>query len=122
MVCDHIIVEQGTNKKSLIGVFNNIGSTSFPVIHPQMSIFVAMTNGRGRLPTTLRFVRESDQKEIFSAAGEVLFPSPNDVVELVFNIVQAPFEEPGLYTFEVYCDDELVLEKRFQVAQLKQQN
>ena len=116
LVCDHIIVEEGTNKKSLIGVFNNIGSSNFPVIHPQMSVFAAMTNGRSTLPTKLRFIREGDQKEIFAAEGMVEFQSPNAVVELVFKLVNVPFEQAGLYTFELYCDEELILEKRFNVV------
>lgn len=120
LVCDHIIVEQGTNKKSLIGIFNTIASANFPMTHTRMSVFASLTNGRGSLPAMLRFVRVSDEKEIFSHKGQVEFPDPNQVIELVFNLVNTPFEEPGLYTFELLCDGDLLLEKRFNVAKLTQ--
>jgi hypothetical protein len=40
-------------------------------------------------------------------------------VELNFNMVGLVFPEPGTYSIEFYCDDALVLERRFNVTQIK---
>ena len=40
VVCDQIIEDKATSKKSLIGIFNNIASQTFPCRHPALSVFV----------------------------------------------------------------------------------
>lgn len=43
-ICDNVILEQGTGKFSIIGVFENINAQSFPAMHPSMSIIVGFEN------------------------------------------------------------------------------
>jgi len=38
MICDQVITETETNKKSLIGVFNSISAGQFPCRHPKICI------------------------------------------------------------------------------------
>jgi hypothetical protein len=126
VICDQIIEEARTQKKSLIGIFNNVYASTFPVQHPKMCVYASLTNGRGRVKIELRGVRVgdegSDDKQILSVSGTIEFPDPNQVVEMVFNLNGVPFERPGLHTFELHCEGNLLLEKRFSVAELKQPN
>ena len=46
-------------------------------------------------------------------------PDVNMVAELVFNFIGLEFPTPGLYSIEFYCDDALILERRFHVMQAK---
>jgi hypothetical protein len=125
VICDQIIEEAGTQKKSLIGIFNNIFSTTFPVQHPTMCVYASLTNGRGRMQIELRGVRVgdagSDDKRILSVSGTIEFPDPNQVVEMVFNLNGVPFDRAGLHTFELHCEGALLLEKRFSVIEIKNQ-
>ena len=54
VVCDQIIEDKLTGKKSLIGIFNQIGTNNFPCRHPQMCVFVSLTEGRGQCAARLR--------------------------------------------------------------------
>jgi hypothetical protein len=121
VICDQIITEMGSNKKSLIGIFNSIASNNFPVQHSKLCVYAAMSNGRGEMTVDLRCVRMEDSAEIFRISGQMQFPDPNTVVELVATLVQLPFERAGLYTFELICEGDLLLEKRFNVLLLPQQ-
>jgi hypothetical protein len=116
VVCDQIIEDKLTNKKSLIGIFNNINAGSFPCRHPQISVFVSLTEGRGTCNARLRIVGEESDEVIADVNGPIQFPDVNAVVELVFNLVGLVFPSPGLYSIEFYCDDALVLERRFHVS------
>jgi len=116
IICDEIINEAGTNKKSLIGTFNSIASVDFPTQHPKICVYAAMSSGRGEMPAELRCVRVEDQVEIFKAAGMIQFADPNQVVEMSFNFRNVVFERPALYTFELLAGDEVLLEKRFHVV------
>ena len=43
-VCDSAMVEEGTGKISIIGIFENINSQNFPAVHPAMSVVVGLEN------------------------------------------------------------------------------
>jgi hypothetical protein len=118
VICDSIIDDIGTRKKSLIGIFSVINAAVFPVQHPSMTVYASLTNGRGEVPVVLRCVRVEDDHEVLSLAGAVRFPDPNQVIDLVFNLKGVPFERPGLYTFELLSNEIPLLEKRFNVLEL----
>jgi len=119
VICDQIIEDKQTHKKSLIGIFNNINATSFPCRHPQISVFVSLTEGRGECNARLRIVNEETDAVITDVNGPIRFPDIHAVVELVFNLVGLVFPEPGLYSIEFYCDDVLILERRFHVTHVQ---
>ena len=116
VVCDQVIEDKLTHKKSLIGIFNNINAVSFPCRHPQVSVFVCLTEGRGQCTARLRIVNDETNETVADVNGSIQFPDIHAVVELVFNIVGLVFPSPGLYAIEFYCDDALVLERRFHVT------
>ena len=118
LFCDKIIVEAETNKKTLVGIFNQISSKKFPCKHPEMSVFLSVTNIYGKQPVNLRIIHFEKEFELMSAKGEIQAVSPNDVVELVFNLRGIQFKEPGMYCFEFYIDGELILPRRFQVNKI----
>jgi hypothetical protein len=114
ILCDQIITEAVTNKKSLIGIFNFVMSPRFPLQH-SFSIFCVMSNGRGEMTVELRCVRMDDSFEVAKIAAPIVLPDPNTVLELVLRFENIPFERPALYTFELHCEGEIVMEKRFNV-------
>jgi hypothetical protein len=118
VVCDQIIEDKFTGKKSLIGIFNNIGTQKFPCRHPQVCVFVSLTEGRGECAARLRIVHDETNKVVAEVDGKIVFPEIHTVVELNFNLVGLSFPEPGMYSIEFYCDDALILERRFNVTEI----
>lgn len=121
VICDQIIEDKFTNKKSLIGIFNNIGSANFPCRHPQIMVFVSLTEGHGDYQSRVRIVNETTGESVAEANVPIQFPDIHAVLELNFNLVGIQFPTPGLYSIEFYCDDALVLERRFHVSQVQPQ-
>jgi len=119
VICDQIIEDKLTNKKSLIGIFNQIATQSFPCRHPQVSVFVALTDGRGQCAARLRIVHDESDRVVAEVNGNIQFPDAHTVVELNFGLVGLVFPDPGVYAIEFYCDDALVLERRFHVIHVK---
>lgn len=119
LICDQIIEDKVTNKKSIIGIFNNINGSNFPCRHPQMAVFVSLTDGQGGYNAELRIANEETTQTIGELSGQIQFPDRHHVVELNFNLVGLVFPQPGLYSIEFYCDDALILERRFHVTQAK---
>jgi len=108
VLCDSVIREAGTGKHSLIGTFNGIFSTSFPCIHPFCSVYIAITEGRGRVPCALRMTSLSSNKLVFDCPGMIEFGGPASVGELVFQLQNVKFDEPGVYSVEFWADKELL--------------
>lgn len=120
VVCDQIIEDKLTHKKSLIGIFNQIATSNFPCRHPQMSVFVSLTEGRGACNARLRVAHEETTHVVAEVHGQIQFADIHSVVELNFNLVGLVFPQPGLYSIEFFCDDALILERRFHVIQMQQ--
>jgi len=116
LICDYFIDDSKTHKKSLIGIFNRIQSPKFPCSHPQLHVFISLTDGRGDYDTELRCIFRETGDACFGASGKITFPDPNAVIELNFLINNAVFPKPGSYSFEFLCNGEPVLERRFIVA------
>jgi len=119
MICDQVITEAGTNKKSLIGVFSNIAARKFPCRIPKICIFVSITGGHGTAKSEVRCVNEQTHEPLFGAEGEISFANPNHMVEAVFEFNNVAFPAPGLHCIEVLSNGEIVLQRRFVVQQLK---
>ncbi len=119
VICDQIIEDKLTNKKSLIGIFNQIGAQTFPCRHPQFCVFVSLTDGRGESAARLRIVHDESEHVVAEVNGTIQFPDVHTVVELRFDLVGLAFPDPGAYAIEFYCDDALVLERRFRVLHIK---
>ena len=116
LICDTIIDDRRTNKKSLIGLFNQITAVEVPVQHPSLHLFVSLTNGHNVAEGIVRVV-ESDSDEVLSEmSGEIEFPDPMAVVELDFAIHDIVFPDEGEYRFQIICNDVLLGERRFVVV------
>ena len=119
MICDQVITETETNKKSLIGVFNSISAGQFPCRHPKICIFVSITGGHGKTKSRVCCINEKTGQTLFGAEGDIDFVNPNHVVEAVFEFNNVVFPAPGLHCIEVLSNGELVLQRRFAVRQIK---
>lgn len=121
IICDRVITDITTQEKTLVATFNRIMSEGFPCLHPRMSIFIAVTNGRGTTQTQLQCLNEAEKQEVvFKLDGTISFPDPNHVVEISFQMNNVTFNKPGLHSIEFLCDGELVLQSRFEVMKITQ--
>lgn len=118
LVCDYVITEQGTNKKSLIGIFENIASEKFPFIHPALSVYIKLTEARG----TYRFLLELVDLKTNTSVGKgqiprvITIPDPLLSHELVFNLRGLKFDHPGEYEFRIFAGDHIFGQKTFVVT------
>jgi len=108
VLCDTIIREAQTNKLSLIGTFNGIFASNFPCTHPSLSVYIAITEGRGRVPCKLRMTSLENNQMVFELPGQIEFGGPTSVGELVFQLQQIQFTTPGVYAIEFWADGELL--------------
>lgn len=122
VICDTIIDDKMTNKKSLIGIFNNIWACELPVVHPKFNIYLSLTDGYGSYLGKLVCVLADENKQIFQLDCKVDFPSPEQIVELNYEFVGIKFPLFGNYHFEFWVENQLLSTRRFTITHSVQEN
>lgn len=120
MVCDQVIIDAKTGKQSLIGAFNMIGGTRFPLRYPGFTVYVALTEGYGDTTLRLRLIEASETGEpLFERPLTIRFTDPRMICEMHTVIYNVTFPEPAEYRLQLFCDQELLMQRRLLVRQVK---
>ena len=116
LVCDQIITEAGTNKKTLVGIFEQIYTPKLPCTHSNLSVYIKFTAALG----TYQFRLELVDLHTNTVIGNGTLPNQTiedklTSYELVFNLRNLKFTNLGKYEFRIFADDELFGTKTFHV-------
>lgn len=93
LICDQVITEQVTNKKSLIGVFDKFFSPSYPAILPRLAVYVKLADAVGSYLFRLRTVKLKDESAIAEVRLDAQIPEVDQYTELALNF--SPFPVPN---------------------------
>ena len=122
IVCDQIITDRITGKQSLIGMFSRVHARLFPASHPQLSVFVVLTDGHGKTELVIRIVDSNEARPpIVEGKGVVDFKNPRAIAHLALQFHGLVFPQPGDYRVQLWCYGELLREARLELVALKTQ-
>ena len=109
LTCDGVHIDPGSGKHTILGVFSNIRAREFPVTHPRMIWFLTISD----VPAGKHFVRITiglDPLKMspliereFESAGQL------QRINLINEINNLNFDEPGDYSIVIEVDDEPLL-------------
>ena len=116
LVCDTIIVDQLTGKKSLIGTFTHLWAQRFPCQHPQMGVYFCFTDAEGTYDFELRLIFLDEDKVIGKASlSPITIQSRLEIHDLGVNLPSLVFPGPGRYEFRLYANGHFITQKDFNV-------
>ena len=104
ILCDTIIEDCATGKKSLIGLFSQIHAPKLPCVHQSMNIFVSVTGGQGTYPCQIVCEHPQLDRPVFCLDCKIKFENPFQVVDMVFQMKAVRFTLPGKYELKVIID------------------
>lgn len=117
ILCDQTIVEQGTGKRTLIGIFDRIKATQFPSTHPAMSVYVQFREIEGVFTFTLELFDLNQGRSLHRAVIENFrVEDKSRDCELVFNLLSVRFENEGDFEFRIYVNDCIFGQKSFKIV------
>lgn len=96
VLCDQVIEDVRTGNKSLIGLFHGISTAALPAVHPRLTLFAAVTSGRGPWAFTFRITTPSGQ-ELMRMQDTVEITDPLAVHDLVVEVRSLPLTEEGVH-------------------------
>jgi hypothetical protein len=112
VLCDFVHVDPLSGRRTMLGTFSEIEATSFPVVYPRMAIFAAVTDGRGIMPITIRLLAsDEEQTIIWSDTQEVEFDDPQRAYELDVEVLDTPFENPGIFRLQLLVAEAIIMER-----------
>lgn len=117
IVCDTLIEDRFTGKKSLVGLFEGLHAASFPCMHPAMSILVELTNVSGKQTCRLLCKHDDGETVAFEARGDLNCPDPGKVVQIAFGFRSVRFPKPGIYWLNFLVDDLPVMSRPLAILQ-----
>lgn len=115
-------------KLNVLGIFDRIGASSFPTVHPKMVFAFRVRAGfedvGQEYAVHVRLVDE-DGGSLFEANGEIVAPvvEPGEfsVANQIFTLVGVQFGQPGTYKFLVGLGDDILHETPFVVSHVRQE-
>ncbi len=117
IVCDQIITDRLSGKQSLIGMFSTIFTPRFPVVHPHLCVYTALTDGRGKTPVTIRLVDGEDARPpLVQGKGIVEFKNPRAIANLALQFHGLVFPAPGDYRVQLSVGDVPLREARLMLV------
>ena len=116
LLCDAVHIDPSSGKHTLLGVFSNIVAKRFPVTHPHMVWFMALTDVAAG-PHLMRIsmgLDPTDPKPLIERPFESQGPLTR--INLISEIHNLTFQRPGEYSILIEIDEEPLLATSLTVA------
>ncbi|MCC6965953.1 MAG: hypothetical protein IT391_06680 [Nitrospira sp.] len=119
LVCDSVIEDSLTKKKSLIGIFSHLQAMTFPFQHHQLGLYFCMTDAEGtyHLEIDLVYVN-TDQLVCRASLPDIAIHDRLQIADFGINIPALLFPTPGRYEFRLRMNGRVIAQKDFHVIQL----
>lgn len=116
LLCDSVIQDKATNKRTLIGLFDRLASRHLPFVHQRLSVYISLTSGRGDYLCEVRCRHTDSATTIFAIKTRVHMDNPLAELQLVFNVAGARFTHAGMHWLEFSVDSIPIMMRRLQVV------
>ncbi len=104
LLCDRIIEEIGTHKKTLVGIFDRVNVPA-PVKVP-VGFYVRMTDAEGEYKFRVDVMKLTGERLIGRLeTSPIMIESRLGVTEIGLNLPPVPFPSSGRYEFQLYGND-----------------
>ena len=109
ITCDGVHIDPGTGKHTILGVFSNIRARQFPVVHPFMIWFLTVSDvpaGQHKIRISLG-MDPTNMSPLIDRTFES--QSPLQRINLINEIRNLSFQQPGDYSILIEVNEELLL-------------
>ena len=114
LLCDQVVVEADTQKKTLVGIFDRIGYATLPTVQP-LSLYVKLTDAQGTYRFVVDYVHVPTDRKLASAEARGIVSSRLESFDLIMR-VPAMIDQPGEYEFRIFANDAYVTRAAFIAA------
>jgi len=120
LICDQVIHDAQSGKKTLVGVFHELRAEQFPAVHPVLWIYANLTDARGKYAFEIRFF-DIERNTVLGQGTppEITIPGPLQTTELSAQLRNIALPGPGTYEFQLLVNGDLIATKAIRVSHVK---
>jgi len=116
LVCDQVIEDSLTKKKSLIGIFTHLQAASFPFQHQHMGLYFCLTDAEGLYHFDIDLIYLNTEQLVCKATlPNIEIGDRLQISDFGINIPLLLFPAPGRYEFRLRMEGRLIAQKDFNV-------
>ena len=112
ILCDKVIIEQGTQRQTLIGIINDISVDEFPNGYGPVALYVRATGFTPQSVVRITFQHSGSSELLFDGKSEILgvqsFDESTLNFEMSVSLPGLPLPEDGLYNLSFFVDEKLL--------------
>ena len=105
IVCDTVIHDAASQKKTLVGIFDRLLSPSEPITVNSMALYAKMVEGSGEYTFKIRLVNLKDESQILQLEAKGSWIVADSPLELGMNFKGVVLKEFGTYEFQIFAND-----------------
>lgn len=103
VLCDSVLEDSSTQKRSLMGLFDEVRYHSLPTNHP-MTLFLRFTDAEGAYDIKLQYVHLNTDRLLHEETFHLDVPNRLGVNNITFKLVVG-IDQPGMYEIRVFADE-----------------
>jgi hypothetical protein len=113
LLCDQVISDEATKKKTLVGIFDRIWVSKFPTEHKPVALYARLYDAEGEYDVRVEYVKLSDESVLARANGKLQVHDRRKPVEFALSLSSIPIPEPGEYEFRLWIGNRYIQKVRF---------
>ncbi|OGF53237.1 MAG: hypothetical protein A2Z21_09740 [Candidatus Fraserbacteria bacterium RBG_16_55_9] len=118
ILCDQVITDEATKKKTLIGVFDRIWVSKFPAKHTPAALYIRLFDAQGDCDIRVDYVKVDEQTNLGQVTGKMQSGKRHTSVELAIALPPIEIPAPGEYEFRLWINELYSHRVRFVAEQL----
>ena len=104
LLCDQIIIDAQTQKKSLIGIFDKFNAVVFPAA-ANIAVYAKLADAEGQYKFKIRVVRLSDESLIGDVSADGTVQTRLEPADMAVYLMGFTVPDPGKYEFQLFAND-----------------
>jgi len=119
LTCESVIHDAETQKKTLVGIFDRIMSSTVPLQVAGLGLYAKLVEGSGKYTFRIRMVNLKDESQVLDVSIPATWALTEAPLELGVNFRGIPIQAFGTYEFQLYANDAYLGRAVFKVDKLE---
>ena len=115
LVCDTVIQDSSSGKKTLVGVFSNIMAAQFPASHSSPWLFVKLMECEGTYDVKIQYARVATQEVLLEVTANLESTDRHEDTEIIVQLPTLNIPDAGQYEFRLWLNNHFIGNVRMNV-------
>lgn len=117
LLCDRLITDADTKKKTLVGIFDRVWVSEFPTEHQGAALYARLLGAEGDYNIRIEYVQVDGQSILGEGTARMQVQDRHIPAEFSIMLPPLPIPKPGWYEFRLWMNERYIQRVGFLAAQ-----